>query len=367
MLRRLVFKALLHRKRQLAVAAAAVLIAATLVAALTTLSLGMKSQAGRELEAYGANIILVPAAVALPAGMGRLALGEIAEERYISGPTLAQLETYPPDEVRGYIPYLYALASYQGQKVVVTGTLFDRLAEFAASWQIEGQWVNHDGDTGSSIIGQKVARQFDLRPGDSFSLDFGDRTLGLQVAGVASVGGSEDSQIFIDLSTVQGLSGRPGQIDMVQIRASAEQMPLKEIASSLENNLTGVEARVVGQIAGAEESVLAKLELLMALITAVVLIGSGVAVFSTLTASVLERRREIGLMKALGARRSWMALVFLAEAWSLGLAGGLLGGLLGLGMAQAYKVVNQHGGRLVVHSKKHEGTRVELFLPRFYG
>ena len=39
----------------------------------------------------------------------------------------------------------------------------------------------------------------------------------------------------------------------------------------------------------------------------------------------------------------------------------------GLGMAQAYKVVNQHGGRLVVHSKKHEGTRVELFLPRFYG
>ena len=121
---------------------------------------------------------------------------------------------------------------------------------------------------------------------------------------------------------------------MVQVRAYTENRPLSEIAAELEKNLY-VKARVVSQIAEAEETVLFKIEMLMALITALTVLTSGVAVFSTLTSSVLERVKEIGLMKALGAKNGRIAVIFMAEAWAIGLIGGLLGNIVGLGMAQA--------------------------------
>ncbi|MBI2288695.1 MAG: FtsX-like permease family protein [Chloroflexi bacterium] len=334
MLRRIIIKSLITRKRHLLVAATAVLLAASLIASLVTLSLGMKTQASRELEAYGANMILLPETMSLPAGAGGLTFGNIVSDGYITEESIRLLEADQIAEVRSYAPYLYTIASYQEQKVVLAGTIFDQLRELSPYWKIEGDWVNDSQDEKGSIIGRKVAQRFNLHPGDRFRLDFGGASRDFSVTGIADVGGSEDNQIFINLKITQLLSGRDGQVDLVQIRASTEKRPLPAIATELEK-LLSVKAKVISQIAEAEARVLFKVELLMALITALTLLASGVAVFSTLTTSVLERIKEIGLMKALGARNSRIALIFLAEAWAIGLAGGLLGNILGLGMAQA--------------------------------
>ncbi|MBI2832733.1 MAG: ABC transporter permease [Chloroflexi bacterium] len=334
MLKRIITKSLLARKRHLLVASGAVLLAATLLASLVTLSLGMKAQAGRALEAYGANMVLLPEATSLPAGAGGLAFGNIVSEGYISEEYLTLLESGQIKDVKAYTPYQYTVATYQGQKVVVAGTLFDRLRELAPYWQVEGEWPADGKGTEDILIGSKVAQKFGLATGDRLRLDFAGTTRELTIAGVADVGGSEDNQVFVSLGTAQFLSGRAGQVDMVQVRASTENRPLSEIAAEMESNLR-VKARVVSQVAEAEETVLFKIELLMALITVLTVLASGVAVFSTLTGSVLERVKEIGLMKALGAKNSRIAVIFLAEAWAIGLAGGLLGNIVGLGVAQA--------------------------------
>src|SRR3990172_1718126 len=140
MLRRVIIKSLLARKRHLLVASGAVLLGATLIASLVTLSLGMKSQAGRELEAYGANMILLPETMSLPAGAGGLTFGNIVSDAYITEENLSLLDTGQVGEVRSYAPYLYTIASYQQQKVVLAGTIFDQLRELAPYWQIEGDW-----------------------------------------------------------------------------------------------------------------------------------------------------------------------------------------------------------------------------------
>ncbi|MCL5987003.1 MAG: FtsX-like permease family protein [Actinobacteria bacterium] len=311
------------------------LLAATLVASLVTLLEGMKGQASRQLEAYGANIILLPEAMSLPAGTGGLAMGEVVAEDYIDEQNLSLLESGRIEEVRSYAPYIYGIATYQGQKVVIVGTLFEGLKEIASYWNIEGEWVDvNEGEMGA-ILGGKVAQRFALHPDDEFTLSFREVSRRFKVTGIADVGGSEDNQIFVSLKTAQLLLGRPGQVDVVQIRSSTKKHPLSEIAVKLEKSLSGVKAKVISQIAEAEESVLFKVQILMVLITVLVLIASAVAVFSTLTTSVLDRRKEIGLLKALGARNNWIALIFLAEAWAIGLAGGVLGNVFGLGMAQA--------------------------------
>jgi putative ABC transport system permease protein len=333
MLKRVIFKSLYNRKRQLIVASVAVLLAGTLIAALATISQGMKSQVSSELQAYGANIVLVPWAVSLPAGTGQLAFGEISEEAFIAEQDLDSLGAGKLDEVLDYAPYLYTVATYQDKTVVVTGTLFDNLKPFASSWRIEGEWASAGRPRGA-VIGRKVAQNLAIQPGDSLSLDFGSQSRSFEVSGIVDVGGSEDNQIFVDLETVQSLSGRLGQVDLVQLRASAENRPLADVAADIESNLAGVEAKVVGQIAGAQQSVLSKIQLLLALIALLVLVSSAVAVFSTLSTSVFERIKEIGLMKALGASNRRIAMVFLAEAWFIGLTGGLLGNVLGIGMAE---------------------------------
>lgn len=333
MLRRIIARSLLARKKNLLLATAAVLLAATLMASLISLSLGMKTKASRELEAYGANITLLPEGMSLPAGAGKLPLANTVSDGYIAEQDLGPLKAGELDAVKSYAPYLYTIATFKGQKVVLAGTLFDRLRELAPYWQIEGEWAKDSNAGEASVIGRKVAQRFDLHPGDRFLLDSGGGAREFSINGIADVGGSEDNQVFVNLKTAQLLSGREGQVDLVHLRASTERRPLPEIAAELEKSLS-VKAKVVSQIAEAEARVLFKVELLMVLITALTLLTSAVAVFSTLTTSVMERMKEIGLMKALGAKRSQIALIFLAEAWAIGLAGGLLGNVLGLGMAQ---------------------------------
>jgi len=90
----------------------------------------------------------------------------------------------------------------------------------------------------------------------------------------------------------------------------------------------------VRQTARTSEGLLAKVKLLMALVTAVVLVSAGSSVAGTMSTTVLERSKEIGLMKAMGGTRGEVLLIFSAEAALLGVLGGVAGYLLGSGIAQ---------------------------------
>lgn len=333
MLARVIARSFRLRRRQLLVAAAAVLLASTLISALGTLSLQMERKAGKELEAYGANLLLAPRSASLDAGVGGLAFGDVREQGAMPEQALEVLDSGLIEGVRVYAPYLFALAEVGERKVMAAGTQFHRLKAIAPYWQIEGAWAQ-EGAEGSAMVGRKAAAALSLRPGDLFNLSFREGARQYRVTGLVDVGGSEDNQVFVDLGSVQDLSGRPGQIDLVQIRTSSGGRSPAATAAELEQALPGVEARLVRQMAEAEQNVLFKVQLLLGLVAAIVLLAAAAAVFSTMTGSVLQRTKEIGLMKALGARDSRVALVFLAEAWAGGLVGGLLGNILGLALAQ---------------------------------
>jgi len=84
----------------------------------------------------------------------------------------------------------------------------------------------------------------------------------------------------------------------------------------------------------AEMEILEKIENLMLLVAVVALAASALGVMTTMTTSVVERTKEIGMMKAIGAEKSKIASLFLLEALIIGLIGGIVGYLAGLGVAQ---------------------------------
>ena len=334
---RIIAGSLRHRALRVAVASLSIVMGASLVAALAGISLDVGSKAGRELRSYGANLVLTPKAAVGQAGVGNLEFGTVQEERYLDESQLGRLDDWEKGEILGYSPLVSATVEAGGTKVPLVGALFERVRALRPWWAVKGEWARDSYDPSGPVpgmLGMQLAGRLGLNLGDSLPIRRGSEKLAVQVVGIVETGGDEDGQLFIPLPSAQQLLGKPGMLSSIEVSAVAERRPLQEIAGAMEKAIPEARVRVVGQIADAEASTLGKVRVLVGLVAALVLLASGLAVASTMAASVMERTREIGLMKALGAGSSRIALVFLAEAAVIGLLGGAPGYLLGVGLTQ---------------------------------
>jgi putative ABC transport system permease protein len=161
-----------------------------------------------------------------------------------------------------------------------------------------------------------------------------NRPVRLRISGIISTGGEEDGLLFLALPELQQLLGLDGRLTMVRLLVTAEGVSLGQKATALQALFPGVKVSEVRQIARTSEGLLAKVKLLMIMVTAVVLISAGSSVTGTMSTTVLERSKEIGLMKAMGGTRWEVLMIFSAEAASLGFLGGVAGYLLGSAIAQ---------------------------------
>jgi len=142
------------------------------------------------------------------------------------------------------------------------------------------------------------------------------------VTGFVERGGDEDRALFLGIEEAGKLLGKPGRASTFLIRSRGG---VDEAVAAIAAAAPGVAVRSLRQVARAEESLLGKIQLLMAMVTVVVLTASIISVGSTMGATVLERREEIGLMKAIGGTRRSVGLFYTVEAAAIGLLGGLLG------------------------------------------
>ena len=326
MLRRLLSGSLRRRKSRLLLAVLAMFLGASLVSALVTLSLGIGQKAGKELRRYGANILLLPQGASLASSLGL----EGETGGYLMESSLEGLDSVAREgEEILWAPLFYTLGKGQGETVVVAGADLTRLKALNPGWRWEGGLPRE----GQAVLGRAVAQRWDLDPGETFSLSLGGESRLIRVSGVVEAGASEDNQVLLPLGEAQAMAGAQGRVSLVLVSALTRR-PLPLLAQELEARVPGAEARVLAQVATSEQRVLGRVQLLLGLVTALVLLVSALAVFSTLSSTVLERTKEIGLMKALGAEEREIGLLFGLEALVIGLAGGLGGYLTGLLLAQ---------------------------------
>lgn len=144
---------------------------------------------------------------------------------------------------------------------------------------------------------------------------------------------ADDYMVFIPLETMQRLFRKQGQVSLVSVRAMCPNCPVGDAMVELNKHVTGITAVSQLDVAGVQFDFFNMLyKFLLAVIVATIAVGI-FSIFNIVTGSLYGRVREIGMLKAIGASRSQLFRIFLYEHFILGLAAGICGYLLGLGMA----------------------------------
>ena len=379
MLFRMIRGVLLHQKGKMLLIALTIALGASLATGMLNVVLGVEEKVNKELKNYGANIVVKPKDSSLLSDI--YDVGEGGQElntAYLREDELGRLKTiFWAFNIVDFTPFLDAQAVLpDGSAVQMTGTWFNHHLDLPTGesldagvvgmrswWDVtEGRWLDEKDENASSEImaGTLLAQKMGWHAGDTVHIAASQGEKDVTVAGIYDAGGDEDEQIFATLDLVQDLTDRENKVASIEV--SALTTPDNELARRAARNPTALSSRdyetwyctayvsaicyqiqevitdsvasAVRKVAESEGTILSKTKLLMILITALSLIGSALGISNLVTASVMERSQEIGLLKAIGARDHSITGVVMTEILITALIGYGAGTLLGFGFAQ---------------------------------
>jgi putative ABC transport system permease protein len=329
---RLLFQLLRGSRGRLAVALIALVSGAAVISALLNLDLDVRSKLTQEFRTLGANVVIAPretqgnapvdASLGAPSSAGTAALMN-------ESAVLNQLKSIETPETTA-APYLYIIARVDKTQVVVAGTWLDEARKLAPTWKVEGNLVTSRDNQAHALVGRNVARELHLAPGGEIALDYLGRTAQLTVAGIVDSGDAEDNQVFVNLPVAQQLSKLDGQIGLVQLSIGGSSKNVAEVAAKLAAALPDYNVHPIRQVTAAEGALLSRVRLLIFSLVTLILVLTSLCVLATMAALAIERREDVGLMKALGGSISRVVGLFLAEVGVLGAAGGAIGCIGGM-------------------------------------
>jgi putative ABC transport system permease protein len=322
---KMLLSSLLRRRSRMTVALLAIAIGATVLLGMTTICYDIPRQMGREFRSYGANMVFVAAG-----GETMLSLSDVDRAAAL----------LPRESLVGVTPYRYKTVRSNMQPYTLVGTRFEQVRKTSPWWKVSGAWPT----TGTEIlIGSDVAEFARLSPGRTIAIS-GTNAKGarfsreMTILGVVRTGGVEDDFLFMDLTALEELAGDAGRVELAEVSVAMNAAGLSALSALIQREVPTIAPRLVKRVTQSETSVLSRLQALVYLVTLVVLVLTMICVATTMMTVVMERRKEIGLKKALGAENRSIVAEFLGEGVCLGLGGGLLGVAFGWLFAQTISV-----------------------------
>ncbi len=360
--------------------AGTIALGASLATAMLNIMLDVGDKVNQELKAYGANITVVPKENSVLTDLYALDGQEETAAAHLKEDDLGKIKTiFWGFNILDFTPFVNTTVVLDDEtEVKLTGTWFNHhlalntgeeldagIHSLRSWWNVKnGQWLDEQKEgtaNGGAMVGTVLAERLGISSGDSLHVKTSDGEKTLSVVGVFDSGGDEDEQIFTTLATAQELSGTKGLIDSIEVSAlttpdnelakkAATKGPgslspadyetwyctayVSSICYQIQEAIPDSVASPVRQVAESEGNILDKTQLLMILITILSLFGSALGISNLVTASVMERSNEIGLLKAIGARDYRISGIVLTEIIITAVVGGVAGYFMGYGFAQ---------------------------------
>jgi len=344
-----------ERKFRVTLNVLGILVGISAIVALLSLTEGMSVSINQELELLDPQTIIVMPGSFM--GMSReggeapslgggatLTLRDIDRIERISG--VAMVTPVISKRAEIYI-------SGYSDSVSIIGMIPEEYTQAFATVEVtEGRFLR-GSDGMSTVLGATVAHPQHLEEplaslGSRVTLGITSQeekeTVAFRVAGILEeVGGtmltSVDTQIFITFTTAQRIFHTGNIVDQIIIKAESVES-VDQITEEVQDEL-GEDVMVMSSesLTAMVESVMTMLEAVLGGIAAISLVVAGIAVINTMTISVMERTREIGVMKALGAKSRDVLTMFLTESLLTGLIGGVIGVVFGVFLGQMASVM----------------------------
>ena len=370
---RMVRGTLFRQKTKMIMIAVTIALGASLATAMINVMFDVGDKVNRELKTYGANITVLPKEASLLSDLYDVEDGGEETGQYLKESELGNIKTiFWAYNIVDYAPYLNTNVTFNDKEAKLTGTWFDYTMDLPTGesvttginrmktwWDVEGEWLK-DSETDTAMVGSALAKKEAVNVGDTIRVSSQNGERNLTVKGIINAGDDSDECIYVPLETAQELSGRDGAVSSIDVSAlttpdnelsrraakNPDSLSVKDmetwyctayvssIAYQIEEVMTDSVAKAVRQVAESEGAILDKTRLLMLLITILSLIGSALGISNLVTASVMERSKEIGLIKALGGQSGAVSWLVLTEILLTALVGGVAGYFAGLGFAR---------------------------------
>lgn len=376
---RMIRGAVTRQWKKMLMIALTIALGASLATAMLNVMMDVGDKVNQELKAYGANITVVPKSTSVINDLYEVEGGEDADTSYLLEDELGKIKTiFWAFNIVDYAPFIDTTVTLEsGAEAKMVGTWFNHHMELPTGetldtgvqnlrtwWSIpQGAWLDEQmlADEDACMVGEVLAKREGVSVGDTLTVTTGYGSRALTVIGIYDAGGDEDEQIFAPMEVVQSLSNTDGYITSIEVsalttpdndlaRKAARLGPsalsiadyetwyctayVSSICFQIQEVITDSVASPVRQVAESEGAIMEKTELLMVLITILSLVGSALGITNLVTASVMERSNEIGLLKAVGATDGRISALVLTEIVLTGIVGAVIGYFAGFGFAQ---------------------------------
>jgi putative ABC transport system permease protein len=357
---RLWWRAISVKRSQAALAMGSLAVGAAMASMLLNLYGDVRRKMTEDFRSYGANVVIAP-----PSSRPGAASEDGGTVNVADLQPLNQFARETPGTA--FAPILYGVVrvslhaanskSLEFANAIATGADFGALERLNPGWREVGAPTSAGLPPGECAVGANLAARLHLHPGDAIVLSrvpaevaqlpaSGGETqpriaepdasvpAGYRIATVVTTGASEDDQLFVPLNALQSLLELPGKVTLVELSIPGETQDVEGSVHRLAGLLPQLEIRPIRQIVYSEGKVLSTVRWLLLSLTILILVIIGICVMATMTAIVLERRKDIGVMKALGAADALVIRLFMTEGAALGLVGGAAGYAAGTMLAR---------------------------------
>jgi putative ABC transport system permease protein len=297
---------------------------AAVTAALLNLQVDAKRRLTTEFRSFGANVIVAP----------RNIPGVTSNDQTLPEDVLKRIpRTYEGAFVPAE-PFLYVVADASADnqpsaKAVVVGTsAFGVLNAITPSWRFEGGPMEWNGL--NCAVGSAVASHLRISGTPLLHLETDGKDVSCQAVIKVVTGGPEDNEVFANLKAVQNLASSPGRVSLIQASVPGTPKAIERYITDLQKQIPDADVHGIRQFTEAEAKIYNRISGILTATIAVVLVLTGLCVMAAMTNVAMERKNDVGLMKAIGGATRRVLRLFLAEAALLGLAGGILGAAAGI-------------------------------------
>ena len=322
---KLVSKNLFRRKGRFVFTLLGISIGMAAFVALLSLGRSMESEISRQADALGADFIITPENICIYNQMAIL-----------TGETITELMPFEVFErinaIDGLtvIPHLTQNVRVNGNEPrrVAVGILPEESKNFR-NWEMSsGRFFAHQ-DEAVIVLGSVFEQRGLFALGDMLTIGRGGETF--EVVGFLKANDSaDDMTIFLPLSVVQE-TFRPDDGNMISYMSAKvdDVMNIPQLEADI-HAVAAVQVSTDEQLLGSVMTIVSSVNVTLQLVAAVSLIAAAFGIINTMMTAITERRREIGILRAIGGKRGTIFKIFMLESGLYGLFGGIVGVITGL-------------------------------------